>query len=112
MTEPRRQSARMKVIYKITYPNGKIYVGQDVTGTVSYFGSADSRLIEADFTPEQCRDITVRKEILWESEAATSQEVNAKEVEFILKLRSNDPAVGYNRRPKYRQEPREPSERP
>jgi hypothetical protein len=54
----------MKVIYKITYPNGKIYVGQDLTGSVSYFGSADSRLIKADFTPEQCRDLTVRKEIL------------------------------------------------
>jgi hypothetical protein len=24
-------AAAMKVIYKITYPNGKIYVGQDVT---------------------------------------------------------------------------------
>ncbi len=84
----------MKVIYKITYPNGKIYVGQDLTGSVSYFGSANSRLIEADFTPDQCRDLTVRKEILWESETATNQEVNAKEVEFILKLRSNDPAGG------------------
>jgi hypothetical protein len=94
---------RMKVIYKITYPNGKIYVGQDLTGSVSYFGSANSRLIEADFTPEQCRDLTVRKEILWESQTATKQEVNAKEKEFILKLRSNDPAVGYNRWPKFRQ---------
>ncbi len=84
----------MKVIYKITYPNGKIDVGQDLTGAVSYFGSANSRLIEADFTPDQCRDLPVRKEILWESETATNQEVNAKEVEFILKLRSNDPAVG------------------
>jgi hypothetical protein len=69
----------MKVIYKITYPNGKIYVGQDLTGSVSYFGSANSKLIEADFTPEQCRDMTVRKEILWESETATNHEVNAKE---------------------------------
>jgi hypothetical protein len=92
----------MKVIYKITYPNGKIYVGQDVTGSVAYFGSPDSRLIQSDFTPEQCRDWTVRKEILWESETATDQEVNAKEFEFIRSLRSNDPAVGYNRRPKFR----------
>jgi hypothetical protein len=45
----------------------------------------------------------VRKEILWESQMATKQEVNAKEREFILKLRSNDPAVGYNRWPKFRQ---------
>ena len=42
----------MKVIYKITYPNGKIYVGKDLTGTLNYFGSADSRLIANDFTPE------------------------------------------------------------
>lgn len=26
------------VIYKITYPNGKIYVGQDRTDDIGYFG--------------------------------------------------------------------------
>jgi hypothetical protein len=83
---------RVKVIYKITYPNGKSYVGKDLTGTVNYFGSVDSRLIRADFTPEQYRDFTVRKEILWESATATDPKVNAKEVAFIRTLRSNDPA--------------------
>lgn len=39
----------MKVVYKITYPNGKIYVGQDLTGSINYFGSARSGLIAADF---------------------------------------------------------------
>ena len=34
MTQPRR-----KQVYKITYPNGKIYVGMDLTGTMLYFGS-------------------------------------------------------------------------
>jgi hypothetical protein len=63
----------MKVIYKITYPNGKIYIGKDLTGTVSYFGSVDSRLIQRDFTPEECLDITIRKEITWESETATER---------------------------------------
>jgi hypothetical protein len=92
----------VKVIYKITYPNGKIYIGKDLTGTVSYFGSADPQRIEADFTPDQCRDLTIRKEIIWESETATDREVNAKEVEFIRAFRSNDPAVGYNRWPKVR----------
>jgi len=43
------------VIYKITYPNGKIYVGQDRTDTLNYFGSADSRLIEQDFTRDERR---------------------------------------------------------
>jgi hypothetical protein len=41
-----------KVIYKITYPNGKIYVGSDLTDTLRYFGSPQSKLLEADFTRE------------------------------------------------------------
>lgn len=93
-------SDRMKVIYKITYPNGKIYVGQDVTDSINYFGSPCGELIAADFTREQRRSFTVRKEIPWESATATRKEVTAKEIEFILKLRSNDPALGYNRRPR------------
>jgi hypothetical protein len=61
------------VIYKITYPNGKIYVGQDRTDTLNYFGSADSRLIEQDFTSDERRDFTIRKEILWESDTRPDQ---------------------------------------
>lgn len=26
---------RMKGIYKITYPNGKIYIGKDLTGSIN-----------------------------------------------------------------------------
>src|SRR4051812_19933834 len=91
----------MKIIYKITYPNGKIYIGQDVTDSINYFGSASDALIAADFTREQRRDFTIRKEIIWESDTATNQEVTAKEFEYIRLLRSNDPAVGYNRRPRF-----------
>ena len=43
----------MKVIYKISYPNGKIYIGKDLTDSINYFGSANSKLIEKDFTKEQ-----------------------------------------------------------
>ena len=92
----------MKVIYRITYPNGKIYVGKDLTGTLNYFGSADSKLIECDFTPEEIRDFTVRKQILWESETATDKEVNMKEVELIKALQSNNPNIGYNQWPKFK----------
>lgn len=90
----------MKVIYKITYPNGKIYIGKDLTDSINYFGSADSALIALDFTREQRRDFTIRKEILWESEDAFDKEVNQREIEFIRHYRSNDPDVGYNRWPK------------
>ena len=92
----------MKWIYKITFPNGKIYVGMDLTGTFRYFGSWHSKTIALDFTPEQRRDFTIRREILWESETATDAEARAKEVEFINALGSNDPAIGYNKGPKRR----------
>lgn len=92
----------MKVIYKITYPNGKIYIGKDLTDTLNYFGSADSRLIEEDFTREHRRDFTIRKEVLWESNTASDKEVNQKEVDYINTFKSNDPAIGYNRWPKFR----------
>ena len=94
----------MKVIYKITYPNGKIYVGQDVTDSINYFGSASNKLVTKDFTREQRRNFTLRKEILWESESATNMEVNEKEVEYILALGANNPAIGYNQRPKFKGE--------
>jgi hypothetical protein len=32
-------AGRNKQVYKITYPNGKIYIGMDLTGSISYFGS-------------------------------------------------------------------------
>jgi hypothetical protein len=97
---PRPRRVRRAVVYKITYPNGKIYIGQDRTDTLTYFGSVDKRLDEQDFAPEQRRDFTIRKQILWESETASHSEVSRGEVEFIRALRSNDPAVGYNRWPR------------
>lgn len=93
---------KVKVVYKITYPNGKIYIGQDVTGTLTYFGSPKAQLISADFSPEEQVDFTIRKQILWQSSSATAQEVNSKEIEMILEFRSNNPAIGYNIRPKHK----------
>jgi hypothetical protein len=89
-----------KVIYRITYPNGKIYIGQDRTDDINYFGSADSDSIARDFTQEQRDDFTVRKQILWESETATDAEVTLKEIEIIRSCKSNAPAIGYNRWPR------------
>jgi len=58
-----------KVIYKITYPNGKIYIGKDLTYSINYFGSADGRLIEKDFTRDQRR---VNKELHWIADKSDS----------------------------------------
>ena len=94
----------MKQIYKITYPNKKIYIGKDLTGTLTYFGSVDSKYVEQDFTMDEKKCFSIKKDILWESEIADDLEVNRKEVEFIRLYKSNDPFVGYNKWPKVKEE--------
>jgi hypothetical protein len=90
----------MKVVYKITYPNGKIYIGKDLTDSINYFGSASSELIAKEFTRDQRRDFTIRKQILLESETATDDEISEREIALIREHRSNDPAIGYNQWPR------------
>jgi len=94
----------MKQIYKITYPTGKIYIGKDSVGSYRYFGSPDIEVVNADFEnlPAEIRkSYSVHKEILWESDSCSEEELAAKEVEYIRLHRSNDPKVGYNRWPKF-----------
>jgi hypothetical protein len=88
-------------VYRITYPNGKIYIGQDRTNSINYFGSASSELIAKDFTADQRRSFTITRDLLWESETASRAEVTRKEIELIILHRSNDPTVGYNRSPPF-----------
>ena len=54
----------MSVVYKITYPNGKIYIGQDRTNSINCFGSASSAVIAEDFPSEARRPFSVTREIL------------------------------------------------
>ncbi len=86
------------VIYKITFPNGKIYVGKDIGEpghSLRYFGSWHNETVEADFSVEDLRDFVLRKEILFESEDKVL--VSSREGDFIKSLKSNDPQIGYNR---------------
>jgi hypothetical protein len=92
----------MKIIYKITYPNGKIYIGQDITDSINYFGSASNKIIAQDFTREQRQDFTIRKEIIYESETDTNETITKKEHELIRLYQSNNPTIGYNQSPKYK----------
>jgi hypothetical protein len=92
-------------VYKVTWPNGKIYVGSDLTDSIAYFGTPAKYLIETDFpTRESRRNIIVRREILWESDVASDAEVRLEEKRLIVSLRANDPAVGYNQSPRRRAE--------
>src|SRR5699024_7472140 len=84
-----------------SYPNGKIYVGMDLTGTALYFGSPRKDFIAADLGSDLCRDLTIRKEILWESENAPASEVRAMERHFIESTGANNPEVGYNTWPRF-----------
>lgn len=92
---------RNKQVYKITYPNGMIYVGMDLTGSVTYFGSPSAKERIAADLGEHVNDYTARKQILWESDTATDAEVRAMEVKLIRELGANDPAVGYNLTPRW-----------
>jgi hypothetical protein len=73
-----------KQVYKVTYPNGKIYVGMDLTGTISYFGSPSASAKERIATDlaEHRLDLTVRKE-----------------------TGANNPTVGYNLTPRWSEVP-------
>jgi hypothetical protein len=94
----------MKVIYKITFPNGKIYVGQDTTDSLmTYFGSGVRSNINNDPTLKKLKNFKIRKEIIWESSTATKKELKQKEDEYIVSLGANNPKKGYNLRPKFKE---------
>ncbi len=99
----------MKQIYKVTYPTGKIYIGKDSVGSAKYFGTPQMEIINADFAtlPKHIQMYyTIRKQILFESETITESELTRKEIAFIRHYQSNDPAIGYNRFPKFKSESR------
>jgi hypothetical protein len=85
------------IIYKMTYPNGKIYIGKDHTNSINYWGSADDEYIAKDFSEDDRVDMTIRRQIIWQSETATVGDVNRKEIEFIKEFKSYLPEIGYNR---------------
>jgi hypothetical protein len=97
---PWRMPGRKKQVFTVTYPNGKTYVGMDLTGSVSYFGCPGAQeCLEADLA-EHRLDLTARKHIVWESDTATDAEVRAVGVALIDERQANDPAIGCNLMPK------------
>lgn len=91
------------VVYKITFPNGKIYIGKDIGKhghTIRYFGSWNYTRVEADFSKAELTDFTIRREILFEG--TDKVEVGLKEMALIVEHGANDPERGYNTLPKFR----------
>jgi hypothetical protein len=86
------------VVYRITFPNGKIYVGKDIGGdghSLRYFGSWDNLTVERDFTKEELTSLVLRKDIIFESH--DKAEVTRMESKLIVELRACNPEIGYNR---------------
>jgi hypothetical protein len=97
---------KYKYIYKITYPNGKIYVGSDATGNnLIYFGSPTREYLEKDFEKdfpwEKQQEIKITKTILEYFENISNKDLLSKEKEYIRQLDSNNPKIGYNLKPKF-----------
>jgi hypothetical protein len=88
-------------VYKLTFPNGKIFVEHDLLDQITYMGSIANDLFRRDFPDEQIDDFSVRKEILWRSDTADHDDVERIEIEWIRRLRANDPEIGYNRWPEF-----------
>lgn len=91
------------VVYKITFPNGKIYIGKDIGRlghTIRYFGSWNYDRVARDFTKEELSDFTIRRTILFES--TDKREVGRREMELIVEHGANNPKRGYNMTPRHR----------
>jgi hypothetical protein len=86
-------AGRNKQVYKITYPNGKIYVGMDLTGSTSYFGSPSAKEPIAADLAEYRMDLIARKQSLWESETAADAEVRRRQID-LQDARSNSATLG------------------
>lgn len=102
----------MPLIYKITFPNGKIYVGSDLTDSAWYFGSPSIPAIANDYPVARDSEFTITKKIVWYDPDADKTLTLAKENEMIIMLQANDPRVGYNRRPKFREKAMKPNQQP
>ncbi len=93
-------------VYKITYPNGKIYVGSDTAKEAlydyfTYFGTPIKARREMNEEMKEYMEkgieLVIRKEILFFKEDVEIGEILRKEKEFIKDLDSTNKEIGYNR---------------
>ncbi|MDG4548854.1 MAG: GIY-YIG nuclease family protein [Candidatus Contendobacter sp.] len=93
-------------VFKITFPNKKIYIGSDTALTArldyfKYFGSPRKAKPEmladmGEFLIEK-KLYVLKKEILYVRENVTVGEILQIEHKFIKSLDAKNPNVGYNR---------------
>jgi hypothetical protein len=99
---------RLYIIYKITFINGKIYIGKDfsknnINSGPFYMGSFNREFVYNDLikTGWNGEDLPfVKREVLWQSNTDFDEERKTYfgylEHEFIKKYKSNQIEIGYN----------------
>jgi hypothetical protein len=98
--------APVVVVYKITYLNGRIYVGHDRTDSINYLGSASSALITADSShPRAAPGLHYRAGDPLGVRHGHAAEVSAVELAMFREHCPDDPSIGYNRWPRPRLAP-------
>lgn len=93
-------------VYKVTFPNGKIYVGRDTAATAEYdyykymgspIGKAKVLMHnEIRHLLNERKTLTLIKELLYEARDCTVGHIKSKEREFIKITGSTNRDVGYN----------------
>ena len=93
-------------VFKITFPNGKIYIGSDTARTArldffKYFGSPLKAKTEMLSELGEYLDgelaYVLKKEILHSEKDVRVGDILSIEQKFISSLHAKDPEVGYNR---------------
>jgi len=93
-------------VFKITFPNDKIYVGSDTARTArldffKYFGSPLKAKTEMLYELGEYLDgelaYVLKKEILYSEKDVRVGDILRIEQEFISSLHAKDSEVGYNR---------------
>lgn len=93
-------------VFKIIFPNGKIYVGSDTASTArldffKYFGTPqkakNEMLSEMEEYLAGIKEYVVKKEILYSQENVRVGDILQIEQKFIKSLNAKDPSIGYNR---------------
>lgn len=93
-------------VFKITYPNEKIYIGSDTARTAQldffkYFGSPQAA--KADMLDDMgeylsgSKPYVIQKEILHVEQNVRVGDILQIEQQFIKSLNAKNPDIGYNR---------------
>lgn len=90
-------------VYKITFPNGKIYIGIDYSEQAcpwQYLGSSSNKQLQIDchHFRQQHKQWVIKQEILFESTTCTKAQLRQIEHEKILYYQATNPDIGYNLR--------------